>query len=140
MKSFANIIGLSIPEALKALSIPSLETIREAGRILGMIFGPELADYLRTYGVIAFGTVEFNGITEFKKNNSSLVRNTFYLRDAFPDRINGKVLLEDRGDGAYVLCDASDRIWFFTPELSAELVDSGLDLVDYTLKRHEESR
>ena len=73
-------------------------------------------------------------------NNSSIVRNTAYLRDAFPGKLSGMALLEDRGDGAYVLCDETDRIWFFTPELSIDPTDSGMDLIDYTLKRHEESR
>ena len=140
MKSFKTIIESSIPEALKVLAIPEQETIQEAGIVLGMRFGPQLTEYLRSFGAIAFGTVEFNGLTEKKKNNSSIVRNTAYLRDAFPGKLSGMALLEDRGDGAYVLCDETDRIWFFTPELSIDPTDSGMDLIDYTLKRHEESK
>lgn len=138
MKSFTTIIGSAIPEALKVLAIPSSETIRDASIALGMTFGPQLAEYLRDYGAIAFGTAEFNGITEARKNDSSLVRNTVYLRDAFPGKLSRMILLEDRGDGAYVLCDEVDRIWFFTPELSLDVVDSGMDLIEYTLFRHEE--
>ena len=88
MKSFAIIIGESIPEALKVHSIPLPETIREASLVLGMRFGPQLSEYLLTYGAIAFGTVEFNGITEAKRNNSSLIRNTVFLRDAFPGKLS----------------------------------------------------
>ena len=140
MKSFAAIIGKSIPEALKVLAIPSAETIREASFVLGMRFGPQLSEYLLTYGAIAFGAVEFNGITEAKKNNSSLVRNTVFLRDAFPGMLSRLAVLEDLGDGAYVLCDESDHIWRFTPETSLNLVDSGFDLIDYTLNRSQESK
>lgn len=140
MKSFSTIIGTAIPEALKVLSIPSDDTIRETGMLLEMKFGPQLSDYLRNFGAISFGTVEFNGITEAKKNNSSLVRNTVYLRDAFPGKLTGMVLLEDRGDGDYILCDTGDHIWHFTPEVSTDLVDSGMDLIDYTIRRHKETR
>lgn len=139
MKSFSNTIAKEIPDALKVLAVPSLETVQSAAAILGMTFGRELSEYLREYGAIAFGPVEFNGLTERKKNNSSLVRNTVFLRDAFPGQLDGLALLEDRGDGDYALCDGSDRIWFFTPESSLELVDSGMDLIDYTLCRHRDN-
>lgn len=140
MNSFSNIIAKEIPEALKVQAVPTTETVRNAAIFLGMSFGPELADYLSVYGAISFGIVEFNGLTEVKKNNSSLVRNTMFLRDAFPSKLKGMVLLEDRGDGDYVLCDLFDHIWFFKPELSLELVDSKMDLINYTLQRHQESK
>lgn len=136
MKSFSNIIGKEIPEALKVLVIPSPETVKNAAAALGMAFGSEMSEYLSVYGAISFGPIEFNGLTEAKKNNSSLVLNTACLREAFPGKLNGLALLEDRGDGDYILCDSSDHIWFFTPELSLELIDSGMDLIDYTLQRH----
>ena len=140
MKSFSTTIAREIPDALKVLAIPSCETVQNAAIALGMSFGPELTDYLSNYGAICFGPVEFNGITEMKKNNSSLVRNTTFLRETFPGKLDGMTLLEDKGDGAYVLCDSADHIWFFTPELSLGFVDSGMDLIGYTLHRHQESR
>ncbi len=140
MKSFFNTISEAIPDALKVLAIPSSETLEKAAVALGMSFGPELTDYLSNYGAISFGSVEFNGLTEAKKNNSSIIRNTLFLRDAFPSKVNGMVLLEDRGDGEYVLCDEADHIWSFTPELSLDLVDLGMDLIDYTLQRQQKTR
>ena len=139
MKTFSSTIAKEIPDALKVLAVPSPETVQNAAVVLGMAFGPEMSEYLSDYGAIAFGSVEFNGLTETKKDNSSLVRNTEFLREAFPGRLNGLALLEDRGNGAYALCDGFDRIWFFTPELSFDLVDSGMDLIDYTLYRHQAS-
>ena len=136
MKSFSKTIAKEIPAALKVLAAPAPETLKNAAVVLGMTFGPEMSEYLSDYGAIAFGSVEFNGLTETKQNDSSLVRNTAFLREAFPGKLNNLALLEDRGDGDYALCDGSDHIWFFTPELSLELVDSGMDLIDYTLQRH----
>lgn len=138
MRSFQTEISKKIPEALKVLAKPSAETVKDASFALGITFGPQMIDYLSNYGAISFDTVEFNGLTETKKNNSSLVRNTLFLRDAFPSQMNGLVLLEDRGDGDYVLCDSNDRVIRFTPEISLKAIDSGLDLIDYTLLRHQE--
>lgn len=140
MRSFQAEISEKIPKALKVLARPSAETIKDASVILGMTFGPQMTDYLSCYGAISFDAVEFNGLTETKRNNSSLVRNTLYLRDAFPDQLHGRVLIEDRGDGDYILCDQNDRVIRFTPENSLNVFDSGLDLIDYTLLRHQENQ
>ena len=139
MSSFQTEISEKIPEALKVLARPSAKTIEEASVVLGITFGPQMIDYLSAYGAISFDAVEFNGLTEAKKNNSSLVRNTVFLREAFPGQLNGLVLLEDRGDGDYVLCDSNDRIIRFTPEISLKAIDSGFDLIGYTLFRHQEN-
>lgn len=115
----------------------SLELIEKAAKIMNVQLGKQVKDYLSVCGKLSFSFVELYGITEYKQLNSDLIQKTCSLHMNYP-QTQGYVVIEDQGDGDYVLCDSSDKTFKFIPTLSEEIVALNKLFIDYIVQRYRE--
>lgn len=115
----------------------SIEIIEEAADIMNVQLGKQVKEYLSVCGKLSFSFVELYGITEYKQLNSDLIQKTCSLHMNYP-QTRGYVVIEDQGDGDYVLCDSLDRTFQFIPTLSEEIVALNKSFIDYIMQRYRE--
>lgn len=109
--------------------IPVMETMCNAK------FGPQLKQYLLSYGYLAYGFIEFYGINRKQGFQSDMVAQTKYLHHYFPNT-EGCIAFEDQGDGDYYLVDSNDMVYrFFSSEVAME--PQAMKLNDYILQRFQ---
>lgn len=112
---------------------PFYNTLIEVKRKIGVEFGPEMIEYLTTYGYLSFGSVEFYGLYQIDLEKTDLVKNTNYLHKTFP-KTKQLIALENRGDGEYCLVDNQDYVYVFDCE-TEEIVPLKEKVFDYMLRR-----
>lgn len=115
----------------------SLELIEKAAKIMNVQLGKQVKDYLSVCGKLSFSFVELYGITEYKQLNSDLIQKTCSLHMNYP-QTRGYIVIEDQGDGDYILCDSSDRTFQFIPTLSEEIVALNKSFIDHIVQRYRE--
>lgn len=126
------------PSAHKSKNLPSTETLRAVENLLNFRFSKELTEYLRRCGFLAFSFVELNGINELQKEKSDMVLATLNFQEVFPAIKEHYVVLEDRGDGDYILCSEDDKIYSYTSLLQAGPISLEMRLFEYIQKRFSE--
>ena len=109
--------------------------IQLAEKALGMKFGPQLFTYLLDYGFLMFNGVEFFGLNARQGLESDLVKETKYLHQYFPVTVP-YIAFEDAGDGAYILVDLEDNVYYFDSE-DDSIEDLEQKLNDYILEQFE---
>lgn len=87
--------------------------IRDAEELLGVRFGPQLTDYLLTYGYLGYGMVEFLGIDGVLGLKSDLVSNTQMLHNTFPET-TPYIAIQDEGE-IFAVADTRDNVIIFVP-------------------------
>lgn len=110
--------------------------IGKAQESVGVVFGPELIDYLTTYGYLGFESAELYGLNARQGLNSDMVKQTLYLVKYYPI-IEGYIALENYGEGDYIVVDSEDQVFQFITE-EMRLVPRGEKLYEYILARFEE--
>ncbi|MDR0573793.1 MAG: SMI1/KNR4 family protein [Tannerella sp.] len=113
---------------VNSVFIPELE------RELSVAIGEQLKKYILEYGYLAFKFVELYGITDNQKLNSDMVKKTKFLHKefAFTSRF---VVLEDAGDGDFILIDSDDGVFEFIPESGSDIKPLSKKLFDYISTR-----
>lgn len=123
-------IRVDFPGIDSSANIPTAKTIRQASESIGVVFGPLLESYLRTYGYLGFLSAELLGVNELQKDSSDLVRVTRNMREYYHQADNC-VVVDDLGDGQYVLCDSMDRIYQMPDDVTHAPVPMGKNLEEY---------
>ena len=114
---------------IKQEEIPRYEVV------FGTKIGPQLQTYIVDYGYLGYEYIEFFGINTVQGEASDMVKRTLFLHKQFP-KTQGLIAFEDQGDGDYYLVDSEDRVYNFL-DGNNEIVDTGLTLNEYILKRFE---
>ena len=112
---------------------PSAATITEAESCLGVVFGPELRDYLSEVG-FAIGARELYGITENQGMSSDLVRYTSILHASIP-ALRKYVVLEELSDDRYAVCNEDDNVFVVVVDREITFQDTGLKVLNYVISR-----
>ena len=107
--------------------------IKEAEQSLNVVFGPQLREYLLTYGYLAYKFIELNGLNSNQKLMSDICIATKTKSKLFKE-LDGLVLIENQGDGDYYLVNGQDYIIRFCPE-SNIYENLNIKLFDYIIQR-----
>lgn len=100
---------------------------------VGVTFGPQLKEYILTYGYLGFMAVEFYGVNSKQKEKSDLITQTLYLHKYF-EKTQPYIAFENVGEGKYILLDENDTVYSYSSE--QDIIQSlGLELNEYILKR-----
>ena len=134
MSALKEKLSMSIPDYVCATSLPQASTLAISARALGMTFGPILQDYLSTFGYLGRGSVELYGINERQGLNSDLVKTSLNVQEYQP-ACEGYAVIDNRGDGEYVLCDAQDQLFVMPDSPRGRPKSLGLRLDDYIIIR-----
>lgn len=86
--------------------------IIEAKELIGLEFGPELTSYLRNYGYLCYGSIEFYGLRYPVVRYNNLIEKTLYLHKKFPET-KKLVAIENRGENDFYLVDCDDNVFEF---------------------------
>ena len=90
--------GFSIVESV------SEKLILKSEKTLGIIFSPELREYLKLFGTLSFRSVEFFGLGFNEKSFFNIVSRTIELKEKYSIPEN-HVPIEYLGEGYYALYD-----------------------------------
>jgi len=121
----------------KSNFLPTEELLLKAQEKLNFKMGILLKDYLLNCGFLEFFFVEINGIYANKGLDSDLITKTISLQERF-EKTKGFILLEDKGDGDYILCDSNDKVYEFIPSMSFEIKPLNVDIISYLESRYSE--
>lgn len=86
---------------------PTEETVKKAEKELGVKFGPQLKNYLMTYGGLSYKFIEFEGLAE---NSDRIVTITKNVRSLGLDK-KFIVVYKIHDEGAYACVDSSDKVY-----------------------------
>lgn len=111
------------------------ESLRKIEVMYGFILGKKLKKYILTYGYLGYEYVELNGINNVAKESSDLIKETIHINNKF-EKTKGLFVIENQGDGDYILVDKDDMIYRFLSETN-NLQPRNIDLFDYILERFE---
>ena len=127
----------NLPDVKTSDYLPSVELIGKAQEILSFSMGAMMQKYLLECGFLEFSFVEISGIYENKGLDSDLITNTLRLRKQY-NQLEKYVVLEDKGDGDYTLCNEQDEIFNFIPTCSDEPTSIKYNLLQYFEKRYRD--
>ena len=111
------------------------ETLNSIEMELNLKFGPELREYILTYGYLAFQSVEFYGINSIQGLDSDMVKQTIYLHKYF-EKTNEYVALGNLGEGKYALVSQDDLVFEYDTERDL-LNNSKKGLFNYIMDRFD---
>lgn len=134
MNSFKDKLDVVTSECDRASALPSNATIVMAERAMGMTFGPLLREYLSSFGYLGRGDIELYGINERQGLNSDMVRTTLNLLEFAPG-CRGYAVIDNRGDGDYILCDSGDQIFAMPNSPTENPIPLGICLDAYIVSR-----
>ena len=134
-------MGLSIKSysGVKTSKYPPSKTLlNEAQGALKFTFGKMMEMYLLDCGYLEFSFVVIYGIYANKGLESDLIVKTLSLHKRYP-QLEHYVVIEDKGDGDYILCDENDNIYNFIPTCSSDIKPLPYKLFDYFFQRYNEA-
>lgn len=111
------------------------ETLNSIEMELNLKFGPELREYILTYGYLAFQSVEFYGINSIQGLDSDMVKQTIYLHKYF-EKTNEYVALGNLGEGKYALVSQDDLVFEYDTERDL-LIGTEKKLFEYIMNLFE---
>ena len=107
--------------------IPLMESL------LGASMGPQMREYVLTYGYLGYKFIELFGINSRQGPDSDMIKRTIRLHNRYP-KTEGMIALEDQGDGDFCLVDGEDRVYRFLIAGQVLTPREG-KLFDYILER-----
>ena len=134
MNSFKDKVEMEMSECDRSSALPSKATLAMSASAMGMTFGPLLREYLSSFGYLGRGDVELYGINERQGLNSDMVRTTLNLLEFAPG-CRGYAVIDNRGDGEYILCDSSDQIFAMPNSPTENPRPLGVSLDVYVISR-----
>ena len=117
---------------------PTAQTVEAAESAVGFRFGTMLKSYLMAFGYLGYGAVELYGINEIQKSKSDMVKTTLNIRE-YHKGCEGYVVIDNLGDGQYILCDQSDMIYELPEDNNTPPVSMSMNLMQYVVKRFSEA-
>ena len=134
MNSFKQTIEGTIRDFDKSSAPPSVDTIAEVSKVLKIEFGPQMLSYLKEFGYLGKGSIELYGVNERQKLQSDLVTTTMNLWE-YNCSCRGFVVIENRGDGIYAVCNANDEMFLSSANGHDAPEDLGMSLSAYISER-----
>lgn len=138
MDMFEEVIKNQFGGAEVSPNPPTKQTIQSAEDAVGFRFGPMLKLYLTRFGYLGYGAVELYGINEVQKCQSDMVKTTLNIRE-YHKGCEGYVVIDNLGDGQYVLCDQQDMVYELPEDANVTPVPMRVNLVQYVVKRFSET-
>ncbi len=114
-------------------NIVSDEVLDLASEKIGILFGNELKEYIKSYGYLGIGAVEFYGLNSKQNLDSDLVKQTLYLHQYFPFTKN-YIAIANIEDSIYLLIDSDDNIYECDLVLK-KINNKNIKFNDYVIKR-----
>lgn len=108
--------------------------IKEIETITSTKIGDKLRAYIVKYGFLCFKHIELYGINSKQGINSDMVNMTLRLHEQYPST-KSMIVLEDRGDGDFILVDENDSIYEFDSYIDTIARPLNKDIFDYILDR-----
>lgn len=112
-------------------------TIKEIESIISTKVGDKLREYIVRYGFLCFKHIELYGINSKQGINSDMVKMTLMLHEQCPNT-KSMIVLEDRGDGDFILVDEDDNIYEFDTYINTSANPLNKDIFDYIVDRFNE--
>jgi len=134
MSTFKEKLEASISDYDCTPSLPRSATLAMAARAMGLSLGPILTEYLSAFGYLGRGGVELYGINESQGLNSDMVKTSLNVQEYCPC-CAGYAVIDNRGDGDYVLCDAHDQLFALPDSPQGKPIPLGVRLDDYIITR-----
>ena len=117
---------------------PTSQTVEAAESAVGFRFGTMLKSYLMAFGYLGYGSVELYGINEVQKCQSDMVKTTLNIRE-YHKGCDGYVVVDNLGDGQYILCDQKDMVYELPEDSNTSPVSMNMNLMQYVVKRFSEA-
>ena len=112
----------------------SSEELSSMATRIGISIGKGLETYLLKYGYLAYKHIELYGVNSRQNENSDFIKATIRLHKTFPNTTSYSVL-EDKGDGDYILLDKDDNVYEFIPTAYEDIRPLDLKLEEYIVNR-----
>lgn len=119
-----------------AAHLISKTDLKLAEQELKLRFGPQLCEYLLSYGYLGFESAELYGMNARQGLKSDMIRQTQYLHKYYPATADC-IAVEHYGEGSYILVDSQDNVFRFVSE-GNNMTNTGEKLFDYILTRFRE--
>ena len=117
----------------------SVNELKEILNIIAFVPGEQFLELIETYSYLAYEDVEFFGINSELKEKTNLNKSTWLLHKNY-ESTKAFYIIENRGNGYYVLVDGNDNIFNFYAGDSVKPEPINMKLFDYVLKRFTEAR
>ena len=138
MDTFEEIIKNQFGDADVSPNPPTKQTIESAEEAVGFRFGAMLKSYLMSFGYLGHGAVELYGINEVQKCQSDMVKTTLNIRE-YHKGCEGYVVVDNLGDGQYILCDQKDMVYELPEDDNTPPVSMNMNFMQYVVKRFSEA-
>jgi hypothetical protein len=133
MKKLDEFINANEEHIVKKTNGVTESTIVTAEDSLDLRFGEELKSYLFNYGFLIYKFVELLGLTNEQGESSDLIVQTKRARENL--HLDSKyVVIENLGDGLYVICDSKDNVFNFQ-DINNTITPLNVSLIEYILNR-----
>ena len=117
----------------------SVNQLKDILKIVGFVPGEQFLGFIETYSYLAYEDVEFFGINSELKEKTNLNKSTWLLHKNY-EATEGFYILEDKGDGYYILVNGNDYIFNFFAGDSDKPEPINMKLFEYILRRFSEAR
>ena len=116
----------------------SEELIEQAQAALKVRFGEQLREYLKKYGYLGFGSIEYNGLNSKQEMGSDLIKETEALHTYFP-KSRDTVELGLYGEDGCILVDSDDQVYIHYLD-EDEVVPCHMNLEEFILDQFNEEK
>ena len=113
------------------------EEVKEIESVMSVKIGNKLKEYIIKYGFLSFEHIELYGINSKQGTNSDMVKTTLMVHEYYPST-KSMIVLENRGDGDYILVDNADNIYELDTSINTNVIPLNKGLFDYIIDRFEE--
>ena len=137
MDTLKEVVKSKLGEVDVSPNPPTEQTITAAEASIGFKFGRMLKSYLLSFGYLGHGAIELYGINEIQKCQSDMVMTTLNIRE-YHRGCNGYVVIDNLGDGQYILCDKNDIVFRLPEDCNLPPVCLDIDLLQYIINRFSE--
>ena len=117
----------------------SVSELKDILNIVGFIPGEQFLELIETYSYLAYEDVEFFGINSELKEKTNLNKSTWLLHRNY-EATKEFYIIENKGNGYYILVDGNDDIFNFFAGDSEKPEPINMKLFEYILKRFNETR
>lgn len=138
MNKFEKAIKDQFGDVAMSPNPPTRQTIESTEEAVGFRFGPMLKSYLMAFGYLGRGAVELYGINDVQKCQSDMVKTTLNVRE-YHKGCEGYVVVDNLGDGQYILCDGEDMVYELPEDGDTPPMPVNMNLLGYVVKRFSET-
>ncbi len=124
-------------DCMPSSRLVSEQDIQAAEKLIGVLFGEQLRQYILTYGYLGYKSVQFYGMNSELALESNMIIQTQYLHQYFPKTSNN-IVFESCGDGCYCIVDSNDNVLLYDTE-SDQITPFHEKIFDYINKRFREA-